>query len=153
MQVCRDLNATTASVVSGSNPRIRSALRRGAAVAEFAVIAPVFFMMIIGFVEFGRALMVEQVLVNASRVGARQAITAGATTTTVTNTVEDYAEAVSVSDVTASVSPNPADAETGQLITVTVSVGFDSVSWLPAPWFLEGKTLSASSTMRKEGLD
>ena len=54
-------------------------LRRGAAVTEFAIVAPVFFMMVIGFIEFGRALMVQQVLINASRVGARMATTTGAT--------------------------------------------------------------------------
>jgi Flp pilus assembly protein TadG len=41
-------------------------------VTEFAVVAPVFFLMVVGFLEFGRALMVQQVLINASRVGARQ---------------------------------------------------------------------------------
>ena len=49
--------------------RLRSR-RRGAAATEFAIVAPVFFLMVIGFIEFGRALMVQQVLVNASRVGA-----------------------------------------------------------------------------------
>ena len=146
-------NSDTASLASRSNRRARQAMRRGAAVAEFAVVAPVFFMMIIGFIEFGRALMVEQVLVNASRVGARQAITVGATTSTVTGTVQDYAEGVSVPDVSVTVTPNPATADAGQLITVTVSIGFDDVSWLAAPWFMGGKSLSASSTMRKEGID
>ncbi|MEX2171182.1 MAG: TadE/TadG family type IV pilus assembly protein [Pirellulales bacterium] len=127
------------------------AWRRGAAVAEFAVVAPVFFMMIIGFIEFGRALMVQQVLVNASRVGAREAIIEDATTSTVTGTVQDYAEGVSVSGVSVTVTPDPATADTSDFITVTVSIGFDDVSWMPTPWFMGGKSLSASSTMRKEG--
>lgn len=133
--------------------RSRHFNRRGAAVAEFAVVAPVFFLMIIGFIEFGRALMVEQVLINASRVGARQAITVGATTSTVSSTVENYAEGVSVDGVTVSTTPNPATTDAGENITVTVSIAFSDVSWLPAPWFMGGKTLSASSTMRKEGLN
>ena len=54
--------------------------RRGAAAAEFAIVAPVFFLMVIGFIEFGRALMVQQVLINASRVGAQASDDAGATT-------------------------------------------------------------------------
>ena len=45
--------------------------RLGAAATEFAIVAPVFFLMIIGFIEFGRALMVQQVLINASREGQR----------------------------------------------------------------------------------
>src|SRR4029079_19114449 len=83
-------------------------LRRGASATEFAIVAPVFFMMIIGFIEFGRALMVQQILVNASRVGARMASTTGATTTAVQSAVTDYANSVSVPGVTVAVSPNPA---------------------------------------------
>ena len=126
--------------------------RWGASATEFAVVAPVFFLMIIGFIEFGRALMVQQVLVNASRVGAREAITAGGTTSSVTALVKSYAESISVPNTNVAVSPEPTTTVAGQLITVTVSIGYNDISWLPAPWFLGGKTLSASSTMRKEGL-
>ena len=54
--------------------------RWGVAATEFAIVAPVFLLLVIGILELGRALMVQQVLINASRVGARQAITLGATT-------------------------------------------------------------------------
>jgi Flp pilus assembly protein TadG len=128
-------------------------LRLGAAATEFAIVAPVFFMMIIGFLEFGRALMVQQVLINASRVGARQAITTGATTTEVESAVADYTAGVTVDGVDVSVSPDPSSAAPGTAITVTTSVPFSEVSWLASPWFLEGKTLTASSQMRKEGFE
>ncbi len=125
--------------------------RRGAAVTEFAIVAPVFFLMVIGFIEFGRALMVQQVLINASRVGARQAITTTATTSAVQSAVAEYASGVAVPGVQVSVSPNPASAAPGTLITVTTTVAFNEVSWMPAPWFLGAKTLTADSKMRKEG--
>ncbi len=48
--------------------------RRGAAVVEFAVVAPVFFLLVFGMIEFGRAIMVQQILTNASREGARVAV-------------------------------------------------------------------------------
>ena len=130
-----------------------SARRRGAAVVEFAVVAPVFFLMIIGFIEFGRALMVKQVLVNASRVGAREAVVTGATSSTVVTAVQSYASNVAVPNTAVTTIPDPATAATGSMITVTVGVNYDQVSWLPAPWFLGGQTLTASSTMRKEGFD
>jgi len=135
------------------NDRWKKYARRGAAVTEFAIVAPVFFLMVIGFLEFGRALMVQQVLVNASRVGARQAITTGATTAEVENVVEDYAEGVAVPGVVVSVSPNPASAVPGTTITVTTTVAFSDVSWMPSPWFLGGKSLTSSSQMRKEGFE
>jgi Flp pilus assembly protein TadG len=109
--------------------------------------------MVVGFIEFGRALMVQQVLINASRVGARQASTTGATLTEVQTAVEDYAAALAVPGVDVDVTPNPADADPGDPITVTTSVAFDEVSWMASPWFLGGKTLDASSEMRKEGFE
>lgn len=128
-------------------------LRRGVAATEFAIVAPVFFLMVIGFIEFGRALMVQQVLINASRVGARMASTTGATSSGVQSAVQTYTSSVAVSGVTVSVSPNPATAVAGTTITVTATVPFSNVSWMSSPWFLGGKTLQASSQMRKEGYE
>ncbi len=45
---------------------------------EFAIVAPIFFMMIMGMLELGRAVMVQQVITNASREGARVAVLDGA---------------------------------------------------------------------------
>jgi Flp pilus assembly protein TadG len=129
----------------------RRKLRVGAAATEFAIVAPVFFLMVVGFIEFGRALMVQQVLINASRVGARMASTTGATTSSVTTAVSDYATNVAVPGVSVAVSPDPAAAAAGTVITVTTSVPFGNVSWMTSPWFLGGKTLTANSQMRKEG--
>jgi Flp pilus assembly protein TadG len=127
--------------------------RLGAAATEFAIVAPVFFLMIIGFIEFGRALMVQQVLINASRVGARQATTAGATTAQVQTAVQAYTSGVAVNGVVVTVSPEPSTAVAGSTITVNASVPFSSVSWMKSAWFLGGKTLKASSQMRKEGFE
>jgi Flp pilus assembly protein TadG len=127
--------------------------RRGVAATEFAVVAPVFFLMVIGFLEFGRALMVQQVLINASRVGARQAITTGATNAAVESAVQDYTAGVAVPGVDVTVSPDPSSAAPGTAITVTTTVDFAEVSWMASPWFLGGKTLTASSQMRKEGFE
>ena len=127
--------------------------RRGAAATEFAVVAPVFFLMVVGFLEFGRALMVQQVLINASRVGARQASTTSATTSEVESTVVEYAASVAVPGVSVAVVPDPSAANPGDPVTVTTSVAFTNVSWMASPWFLGGTTLSASSQMRKEGFE
>ena len=125
--------------------------RRGAAVTEFAIVAPLFLLMVMGIIELGRALMVQQVLINASRVGARAAITLGATTSDVQTAVQDYAQSVAVPGVTVTVTPNPASATAGTMMSVATSVNFNQVSWLASPWFLNGKSLTADSHMRKEG--
>jgi Flp pilus assembly protein TadG len=130
-------------------------MRRAAAVTEFAVVAPVFFLMIVGFIEFARALMVQQVLVNAARVGAREAILASGEPTTqdVVDAVNAYTQGITVNPVTVDVSPSPSAAEAGDMITVTTSVNYIDVSWMPAPWFLGDAVLSSSATMRKEGFE
>lgn len=138
---------------SGMFIRRRGSRHRGVAATEFAIVAPVFFLMVIGFIEFGRALMVQQVLVSASRVGARMASTTGATTSGVQSAVQSYATSVAVPGVSVAVSPNPATATAGTTITVTATVPFSSVSWMSSPWFLGSKTLTASSQMRKEGYE
>ncbi|MBX3425837.1 MAG: pilus assembly protein [Pirellulales bacterium] len=125
--------------------------RRGASVVEFALVAPVFFMLLIGIIEVGRALMIQQVLVNASRVGARQAVVLTSSTDAVTSAVADYATGIGVAGVATTVTPNPGTATAGTPITVTTSVDFSNVSWIPSPWFMGGKTITASSVMRKEG--
>lgn len=125
--------------------------RRGAAAVEFAVIAPVFILLVFGMVEFGRMVMVQQVLTNASREGARRAVLDGATSSEVTTTVNDYLQNSTVQGATVTISPNPPNnAGFGEPVTVTISVPFSSVSWLPTPMYLGQKTLSASTVMRRE---
>ena len=133
--------------------RPRPPCRKGAAAVEFAIVAPLFFLLVIGCIEFGRALMVQQVLTNSSRVGAREAITLTATESEAVTAANEFAAAASVTGTTVTVTPNPSTASAGDMISVTVSVPFSSVSWVPAPWFMGGTTLDATSVMRKEGFE
>ncbi|HEX5104854.1 MAG TPA: TadE/TadG family type IV pilus assembly protein [Pirellulaceae bacterium] len=125
--------------------------RRAAAAVEFAIVAPVFFLLIFGMIEYGRMVMIQQVITNASREGARAAVLDGTDVAEVQNTVNGYLATGSVSGATVTVAPDPlSDAEFGDPVTVTVSIGFDQVSWLPSPMYLGGKTLTASTVMRRE---
>ena len=120
---------------------------------EFAVVAPVFFILVFGMIEFGRMVMVQQVITNASREGARLAVLDSATTTDVENTVESFLESGSISGAEITVSPDPpSNADYGEPVTVTVEIGFDEVSWLPSPMFLDDLDLSASTVMRRESV-
>ncbi len=125
--------------------------RRGAAAVEFAVVAPVFFLFVFGIIEYGRMVMVQQVITNASREGARAAVLDGATNTSVQAVVTQYLSAGSVSGATITITPtNPADALFGDPVTVSVDILFSQVSWLPSPMYLGGTTLSATTVMRRE---
>jgi len=125
--------------------------RRGTAVVEFAVVAPLFITLVFGMIEYGRMVMVQQLLTNASREGARMGVLDGATTAAVQSSVTSYLTNASISGATVTVSPNPpSSAGYGAPVTVTVSIPFSQVSWIPTPMFLSGKTLTASSVMRRE---
>jgi len=125
--------------------------RRGAAVVEFAVVAPVFITMVFGMIEYGRMVMVQQMLTNASREGARVGVLDGTTTSEVQSAVTTYLSNAGVTGTTVTVTPNPpSSAGYGAPVTVTVTVPFSQVSWLPTPMFLSGKTLTATSVMRRE---
>lgn len=125
--------------------------RRGAAAVEFALVAPVFFLLVFGMIEYGRMVMVQQLLTNAAREGARRGVLDGSTTSEVTTAVTSYLSGASVSGATVTVTPNPPSSATfGQPVTVQVSVPFNSVSWLPSPLFLGGRTLTSTATMRRE---
>jgi Flp pilus assembly protein TadG len=102
-------------------------------------------------IEFGRMVMVQQVITNASREGARVAVLDGATTSEVNTAVENYMTSASVEGAEVSVTPDPpSSAGYGEPVTVVVSIPFDQVSWLPSPMFLGGSTMSATTVMRRE---
>jgi Flp pilus assembly protein TadG len=54
--------------------RIFSGDQKGSSVAEFAMVALVFFMIIFGIIEFGRLLYTHNALTDAARRGARYAV-------------------------------------------------------------------------------
>mgnify|MGYP000592644721 CR=1 FL=1 len=137
--------------------------RRGAAIVEMAMVLPLFMMVVLGVVEFGRAMMVGHMTTNAAREGTRMAIVDGASNTEVTNHVETFLAdtvGVSASDVTVTISVEPAsgnedpldkieDAGPRDLVTVEVEVPFDKVSYIPGN-YLNGKKLKSQSAMRHE---
>ena len=94
---------------------------------------------------------IQQVLVNVSREGARQAAADGGVIdidtylaeSSITGALTQYeVNGVTVSD--------PSGADYGDAVTVRISVPFKDVSWLPAPDFLNDAILSTSTTMRRE---
>jgi Flp pilus assembly protein TadG len=123
---------------------------------EFAVVAPVFFLMILGMIEIGRAIMVQQIITNASREGARLAVLPGSTVADVNTRVQEILTASTITGATVQILDeqgavtNPETAQYGDVINVTITVPFSDVSWLPTSKYLSGKTLSASTVMRTE---
>lgn len=142
--------------------------RKGAATVEFAVVLPIFVMLILGVVEMGRAVNVQQTLTNASREAARIAAIDGMTEQDVRDAVAECLTASGVygwqgfdangnpigkpcldAQVDFNV-PSLATAKSGDPIAVTVTLQRDKVSWLPGQSQYLGTTLQATTTMRKE---
>lgn len=115
---------------------------------EFAFVAPLFMMLVFGMIEFGRVVMVQQLLTNASREGARLGVLSDSTDAEVKSKVVSYLASSSVTIANDNVTVSYPDS--GEAVAVTVAVSFNQVSWLPTPMFLSGQTLTATSTMRRE---
>jgi Flp pilus assembly protein TadG len=128
--------------------------RRGAATVEFALVSPLFIILLFGMIEFGRMAMVKQVIINASREGARQAVVEGATSEEIKDVVETYMTAshIPIDRDDIEISVDPETVNSGDPIMVRVWVPFEEVSWLPGAMYLGGSRLTGSSVMRKEGI-
>jgi Flp pilus assembly protein TadG len=138
---------------SGSSraPRPLSRRRRGAAAIEFSLVAIPFLFLIFTMVEFGRYVMIYQILVDASREGARRAVVESATPAGVEARVQNLLNESTLSVATVDVSPDDfSDLWLGEPVTVTVTVSYGDVSWISPIWFAGSPTLSATSTMHVE---
>ena len=129
--------------------------RKGAAAVEFAIVAPLLFLVVIlPMFEFGRGLMVAELVTNAARSGCRVGVLPGNSNSTVTSAVSTSLSDQGITGPTTTITVNGAAtdvsaAKAGDTIKVTVSVPYNNNSWIPGQ-FLAGLSISGSQTMRKE---
>ncbi|MGB6045558.1 MAG: TadE/TadG family type IV pilus assembly protein [Pirellulales bacterium] len=131
--------------------RSRCSHRRGAVAVEFAVISPLVFLLIFGSIEFGRGMMVVHTMEEAVRTGCRMAIVDGATTSEVETAVQTLLHSNGVTAYTLTISPALASVCQWDPVTVSVTVNYGNVSWLPSLMYLGGKTFTAACTLPMEG--
>lgn len=136
--------------------------RRGQALVEFALLAPILLLIIVGLIEFGRAWQAYQVVTDAAREGARIAAVADPTVTTDTvadrinrqlaRSALDSASAVKTVQVNG-VAANPGAAATGDVIFVEIRYPYRFVFLRPFMGWTGANaqiSLNAGSVMRKE---
>lgn len=134
----------------------RSARRahRGAAMLELALTLPIFLTLTLGLIEFGRALMVQQMLTAAAREGARYASLPGIGNAVVETRIRNHLSRGGIDPELVRIDVTPEDldsARSGTQIHVTVQVFYGDVTWLANPWFLRNATrLSSTTVMRHE---
>jgi Flp pilus assembly protein TadG len=133
--------------------------RRGAAAVEFAVVAPLFLLLLAGIIEFGQAFRIEHLLSNACRRGCRAAVVEGPTTEQVRDKIKSQCVdflGVSAADIDVQVavngnsSANLADAEQGAEISVTVSVPFSKAGAGFYAKLFSTSTLASTCTLERE---
>jgi Flp pilus assembly protein TadG len=141
--------------------------RRAAAALEFAIVCPLLFLIFLGMIEIGRAMMVAGSVANAARVGARSAaVTGGGYDSAVAAASRVLSDAglpssgalvvtVTVNDVVVKDEASFTEAAVpGATITVKVALPYASVSWLPgggALFLSSNQLITAANTMAKEG--
>ncbi len=118
--------------------RRESRQRRGVAAVEMAFVFPIFMLLVLGIIEFGRYLMVGQLVTNAAREGSRLAIRGTVTEEEVKQSVLDFvtsAVGVDAGQVSVEVSTESGAtiqaAESKDPITVNVGIRFVDVTYLP----------------------
>lgn len=133
--------------VGGVADRLRSprSNRRGAAVIEFALIAPVFFAIVFGMIEMGRAVMVTQVAGAAAREGVRKAAITSMTAEEVKTWVRDYLNGCGVFDSACTIelsqrvpgsdgfegTEDLSETPYASSLRMTITVDFAQVTWIP----------------------
>jgi Flp pilus assembly protein TadG len=133
-------------------------------VVEFALVLPVFLLIVFAAIEFGRAYFVMHLLASSAREGAREASLPNRTEADVQDRVQDFIEGVELdySKTTATVGVIPAgsdavdsntdlsSATAGDRVRVTVTYDFDILTGSIIPGFSGVVTLNGRCTFRHE---
>jgi Flp pilus assembly protein TadG len=112
---------------------------------------PVFITLTFAQLEAARMGMVTQMLTIAARQAARVAVVPGKTQSDVQTAVTNVLNGTGISVGT--VTPSPSTWATdpgGTQITVSISVPYSEVSWLPTPMYFGSTILTGSATLSSE---
>lgn len=122
--------------------------RRGAAMVEFAVVAPLLFLFFFASFEFCRVSMIRHTVDNAVYEACRTAIVPGGTSADARTRAEAVLGTLGLTRSTVLVSPANIDRQTPE-VTVSVEVDLDANTFVP-PQFTGGRRISRTLTMQRE---
>ena len=118
----------------------RTRIRRlGSATVEFAIVAPIFFVLVLATIEFGRCMMVTELLTEAARKGCRKGIIDGTTTQQITDAATNFLTGLGINGESVQVVINDGNGNVAEAqhmpsyteITVTVQIPVSNVTWMP----------------------
>jgi len=126
----------------------QSSLRRGITLAEFAIVAPVFFVILLAGIEFSVLNTIRNTANNAAYEGARKLVIPGAVASSGRQEAERIMGIVGVHALTVTVTPSTIDDETRE-VTVDVSIPYASNAII-VPWFTGDVTIHSQVTLLTE---
>ena len=126
------------------NPRLRA----GATLVEFAIVVPVFFLLLLVSFEFARLNIMRHTADSAAYEAARHAMVPGATAGEAITKANRILSIVGTRGATVTINPTTLGPSVEE-ITVTITVPLDQNGWI-APRFTAGKTFQAQSRLKTE---
>ncbi|WP_427129810.1 TadE/TadG family type IV pilus assembly protein [Pseudarthrobacter sp. S9] len=111
---------------------------RGAVAVEFAILAPVLILLLLGIMEFGRAYNVQISLSSAAREGVR-VMAIGSDTAAARTAAKNAAVALQPTLTDANITISPAACTTGAQVTFTISYTLSTMTGIAGPFPMEGK--------------
>ena len=123
-------------------------LRRGAVTVEFAIVAPIFFLLLLAAFEFGWMNVIRHTADNAAYEAARAAMVPGATSAEATAKATTLLKIVGARGAKISITPATLTTATKE-VTVAIDVPMSS-NGLITPRFSKKTVLHSESTLRTE---
>ena len=122
--------------------------RRGTTVVEFAIVSPVFILLLVASFEFARLNVVRHTADNAAYEAARIAMVPGATAAEAVNEANRIMSIAGARGTNVTVNPSTIGPNTRQ-ITVTVDIPLGQNGWI-TPRFTGATSMRAQSTLKAE---
>lgn len=131
------------------------ARQRGAAVVEFALVAMIFFVLLIGIFEFGRVMFTWNSAVEATRRGARLAVVCDLNDAQIKAQMRSILPVIADGDIDISYLPGGCNADSCESVTVRILPGSQTaaafqyyIPFLNSAW----KIPEFSTTLTRESL-
>jgi Flp pilus assembly protein TadG len=117
---------------------MREGRERGAVAVEFALLAPVLIMLLLGIMEFGRAYNAQITLSSAARESVR-VMAIGNNPTAARTAAKNAAVGLQPALTDSNITINPTTCTTGAQMTITITYTLSTMTRIAGPFPMEGK--------------
>jgi Flp pilus assembly protein TadG len=132
------------------NTKIRRG-RRGTATVEFAIVAPILFLITIAVLEFWRLNTIRYMAHQAAYQASRAGVVPGADAASLRQTALGVMSAIGTLGTTVDIDP-PVIVDATEEITVTVRVPLAANAWF-TPQFFTDPEITGRSTLKRESIE